>query len=216
MKRPNASKRPSCKLRHRQASNASRPARTGKVTISLKENTGILATGLRRRRGCPISSSFLRSGKAIRRAWRSLRTGAGGNRPPGPARDECSPYEFCPANRTRLGREDRRASAVAAAIPYLKKADHVEILSIQRPPLQAEATEGVREFLMLHGIACEERLIDPGSKRIGEALLEAAAAAQTDLLVLCGYGSGRLRESLIGGVSRHVIAHAGIAVFMVH
>jgi nucleotide-binding universal stress UspA family protein len=34
--------------------------------------------------------------------------------------------------------------------------------------------------------------------------------------VVGGYGRGRLRESLIGGVTRHVIAHAGVAVFMVH
>jgi nucleotide-binding universal stress UspA family protein len=36
------------------------------------------------------------------------------------------------------------------------------------------------------------------------------------MLVMGGYGRGRLRESLIGGVTRHLIAHADIAVFMVH
>jgi nucleotide-binding universal stress UspA family protein len=35
------------------------------------------------------------------------------------------------------------------------------------------------------------------------------------LLVLGGYGRGRL-QSLIGGVTRHVISHADIAIFMVH
>jgi nucleotide-binding universal stress UspA family protein len=108
------------------------------------------------------------------------------------------------------------ASAVAAAIPFLKRAENVEILSVQRPPLRPEATEGLREYLSLHGIASEERLIDAGGKRFGEALLDAATGGNADLLVAGGYGSGRLRESLIGGVSRHVIAHAGLAVFMVH
>jgi nucleotide-binding universal stress UspA family protein len=108
------------------------------------------------------------------------------------------------------------AQAVSAAIPYLARADSVEILSVQRPPLKAEATEGLKEYLALHGVKSGERLIDPGHKRIGEALLNAATEGNADLLVVGGYGRGRLRESLIGGVTRHVIAHAGLAVFMVH
>ncbi len=122
------------------------------------------------------------------------------------------------ARRIAIGWDGKTAAsqAVAAAIPYLARADAVEILSVQRPPLKAEATEPLREYLGLHGIASTERLIDPGSKRIGEALLFAAVEGGADLLVMGGYGRGRLRESLIGGVTRHVIAHAGLAVFMVH
>jgi nucleotide-binding universal stress UspA family protein len=122
------------------------------------------------------------------------------------------------ARRIAIGWDGKTAAAqaVSAAIPYLSKADSVEILSVQRPPLKAEATEGLKEYLALHGVKSSERLIDPGPKRIGEALLNAAAEGNADLLVVGGYGRGRLRESLIGGVTRHVIAHAGIAVFMVH
>ena len=101
-------------------------------------------------------------------------------------------------------------------MPYLKRAAHVEIFSIQRPPLTPEATIGLREYLALHGVQSTERLIDAGNRRIGEALLQAAKQDNADLLVIGGYGRGRLRESLIGGVTRHVIAHADVAVFMVH
>jgi nucleotide-binding universal stress UspA family protein len=105
---------------------------------------------------------------------------------------------------------------MSAAIPYLQRAESVEVLSVQRAPLKADATEGVREYLKLHGVHSTERIIDAGSKRIGQALLDAAKEGGADLLVVGGYGRGRLRESLIGGVTRHVIAQAGIAVFMVH
>lgn len=108
------------------------------------------------------------------------------------------------------------AQAMSAAIPYLQLADSVEVLSVQRPPLRANATEGVKDYLKLHGVSSSERLIDAGSKRIGQVLLDAAAEGGADLLVVGGYGRGRLRESIIGGTTRHVIAHAGIAVFMVH
>jgi nucleotide-binding universal stress UspA family protein len=131
------------------------------------------------------------------------------------ASDE-APKSF--ARRIAIGWDGKTAAAqaVSAAMPYLAKADHVEILSVQRPPLSAEATEGLKEYLALHGVKSTERLIDPAHKRIGAALLEAAAEGHADLLVVGGYGRGRLRESLIGGVTRHVIAHADLSVFMVH
>ena len=122
------------------------------------------------------------------------------------------------AERIAIGWDGKKAAsqAVTAALPFLKRASQVEIFSIQRPPLNSEATEGLREYLSLHGVRTTERLIDAGNKRIGEALLQAAKQDHVDLLVIGGYGRGRLRESLIGGVTRHVIAHADVAVFMVH
>ena len=108
------------------------------------------------------------------------------------------------------------AQAMSAAIPYLQRADSVEVLSVQRPPVKADATQGVRDYLKLHGISSTERVIDAGSKRMGQVLLDAATEGAADLLVVGGYGRGRFRESLIGGVTRHVIARAAIAVFMVH
>ena len=105
---------------------------------------------------------------------------------------------------------------VSAAVPYLQRADNVEILSVQRPPLNTEPTEALKEYLSLHGVRSTERVVDPGQRRIGEVLLESAGQSGADLLVVGGYGHGRFRESLIGGVTRHLLAHAGLAVFMVH
>ena len=121
------------------------------------------------------------------------------------------------ARRIAIGWDGRTAAAQAmsAAIPYLQRADSVEVLSVQRAPLRINATEGVKDYLKLHGVASTERLIDAGSKRIGQVLLDTAVEGGADLLVLGGYGRGRL-QSLIGGVTRHVIAHADIAIFMVH
>lgn len=108
------------------------------------------------------------------------------------------------------------AQAVSAVCPYLDKAQQVEILSIQRPPLQADLTERAREYLMLHGVNSTERVVDPGTKSIAVTLLEAATESQADLLVMGGYGHGRLRESLFGGVTRYVVSHAKVPIFVVH
>jgi nucleotide-binding universal stress UspA family protein len=194
-----------------------RAVRAGKVTVSLREENGNFGDSLTAAARISDLVVFppIRPGDQAGLAEAFVQVLVETDRPVLRTTGE-PPQGF--ARRIAIGWDGKTAaaSAVNAAIPYMQKADHVEVLSVQRPPMRPEATESLREFLMLHGIACEERLIDPGSKRIGEALLGAAEAGNSDLLVIGGYGSGRLRESLIGGVSRHVIAHAGLAVFMVH
>ncbi len=108
------------------------------------------------------------------------------------------------------------AQAVTAVSPYLAQSTSVEILSIQRPPLKADLTEKVREYLLLHGVHSTERIVDPGNKSIGVRFLEAAAESGADLIVMGGYGHGRLRESLFGGVTRYVVSHASVPVFVIH
>jgi nucleotide-binding universal stress UspA family protein len=194
-----------------------KPARTGEVTLSLHETQGNFADRLTAaaRLSDLIVFPPIREGDQAGFAEAFVQVLVETDRPVLRATDE-APKVF--ARRIAVGWDGKTAaaSAISAAMPYLQNAEHVEILCIHRGPRKAEATEGLKEYLALHGVVCEERLIDAGSKRIGEALLEAAAEHRADLLVIGGYGSGRLRESLIGGVTRHVIAHADVAVFMVH
>ncbi len=107
------------------------------------------------------------------------------------------------------------AQAVSAALPFLIRSDSVEILSVRRGTAAPQPTDALREYLALHGVSSTERVIDRGARGTGEVLLDAAMDT-ADLLVTGGYGHGRIRESLIGGVTRHVIAHAKLPVFMVH
>ncbi len=121
------------------------------------------------------------------------------------------------AKRIAIGWDGKTAAsqAVSAALPYLARAESVEILSVRRGSAPAQPTEALHEYLMLHGVSGTERVIDRGSRSTGEVLLDAATGT-ADLLVIGGYGHSRIRESLIGGVTRHVIAHAKLPVFMVH
>lgn len=121
------------------------------------------------------------------------------------------------SKRIAIGWDGKTAAsqAVSAALPFLIRADSVEILSVRRGTASPQPTKALREYLMLHGIESSERVIDRGSRGTGEVLLDAAMDS-ADLLVVGGYGHSRIRESLIGGVTRHVIAHAKLPVFMVH
>ena len=62
---------------------------------------------------------------------------------------------------------------------------------------------------------CERRAIE-AEDDVGAALLQAARAAGADLLVMGGYGRSRLRELVLGGVTRHVLTHAQLPVLLAH
>ncbi len=106
------------------------------------------------------------------------------------------------------------AHAVIEALPYLDKAEAIEILTIGKQAGDESADLG--EYLKLHNIAAQQRIVDPGARSVGEALLEAAAQSGASMLVLGGYGHTRLREMFAGGVTRHVVSHADIPLFLVH
>jgi nucleotide-binding universal stress UspA family protein len=51
---------------------------------------------------------------------------------------------------------------------------------------------------------------------VGSTLLAQAAACGADLLVMGCYGHARWMEFVLGGASRHVLAHMTIPVLMSH
>ncbi len=58
--------------------------------------------------------------------------------------------------------------------------------------------------------------IAPDYRSVGEVLLAEAEDAGSDLVVMGAYSQGRLRELLLGGVTRYVLAHAEVPVLMAH
>lgn len=108
------------------------------------------------------------------------------------------------------------AHALTAAMPYLARAEAVELLTVQAPPVDPHIADEAREYLAMHGIECTERVVDPEGRNTGQALLDAASQAGAGLLVMGGYGHSRLTEFFLGGVTRHVVSHADLPVLMVH
>jgi nucleotide-binding universal stress UspA family protein len=108
------------------------------------------------------------------------------------------------------------AHAATAALPYLGRAAQVEVLSVKRNADDASSLADIHEYFALHGIPVTNRLIEAGGRLIGEALLETAVSGGAGLIVLGGYGHSRLRQFFGGGVTRHVVSHATIPLFLVH
>lgn len=108
------------------------------------------------------------------------------------------------------------AHALTASLPLLALAGSVEICSVQEVAEDSDLVDAPVAYLKLHGIVANSKVIDPAGAAPGEVLLHAAESAGATLLVLGGYGHSRLTETLFGGTTVHIAAHATIPLFMVH
>jgi nucleotide-binding universal stress UspA family protein len=122
------------------------------------------------------------------------------------------------AQRVAIGWDGSSACAKAllAAMPYLARAQSIDLLTIRKPNTACESCDEAAEYLRMHGLNYTERQIDAGGRPVGEVLLDAASGGGADLLVLGGYGHSRLLQMFAGGVTKHVVAHATLPLFLVH
>ena len=106
------------------------------------------------------------------------------------------------------------ANAVVAARHFMATAERVVVLT--SPDGSAATAEELVEELAWHGITAEPHDFDPGSRKIGTALLAEAKALGADLLVLGGYGKSRARGMILGSVTLYMLAESDLPVLMVH
>jgi nucleotide-binding universal stress UspA family protein len=107
------------------------------------------------------------------------------------------------------------ARAVACAMPFLETAGAVHVLAAETGGTRLDVTDDLADYLAWHGIACERQAVAVEDDA-GPALLQAAGEVGADLLVMGGYGHGRLRELILGGVTRHVLTHGRLPVLLAH
>ena len=116
------------------------------------------------------------------------------------------------------GREAARA--MGDALPLLARASAVFVLTVEsaiddRAPGTLPGVD-VAAFLSRHGIKAE---VVPTSKidiAVGEWLLSRAADLSADLLVTGAYGHSRMREFVLGGVTRTLLRSMTVPVLMSH
>jgi nucleotide-binding universal stress UspA family protein len=106
------------------------------------------------------------------------------------------------------------AAAVAAALPWLHRAEKVRILYADEYQRRGPPAEGLRAYLRWHEIEAEAVLFKPQTREVGAGLLGAARDFGADLLVMGAYSHSRLRQLILGGVTRHVLENADLPVQM--
>ena len=115
----------------------------------------------------------------------------------------------------KAGREASRA--VHDALPLLAGADKVTVLSVNPggPPDHLPGA-AISRHLARHGIAAEASRMDSAELADGDVLLNAAADLGADLLVVGAYGHSRLREYVLGGVTKTLLARMTLPVLFSH
>jgi nucleotide-binding universal stress UspA family protein len=110
------------------------------------------------------------------------------------------------------------ARAVADSMPLLAKSARVEVVIVTNERGKQDEIEGadIGAHLARHGLTVEVRRTALGDIDVADVLLSHAADAGTDLIVMGGYGHSRLREFVLGGVTRNILRSMTAPVLMAH
>ncbi len=112
------------------------------------------------------------------------------------------------------------ARAATDALPFLRAADKVIVLSVDPKPSAnghgAEPGADVATWLSRHGVKVPVQRDVAADSDIGGVILSRAADHDVDMIVMGLYGHSRLREMVLGGASRTLLATMTVPVFMAH
>lgn len=111
------------------------------------------------------------------------------------------------------------ARAVTDALPLLARAKRVRVLVFNAESTSAghgaEPGADIALFLARHGVRVEVSQ-ETTEVDVGSALLSRVADLGADLIVMGAYGHSRLRQVLVGGVSRTLLESMTVPVLMSH
>jgi nucleotide-binding universal stress UspA family protein len=103
-------------------------------------------------------------------------------------------------------------------MPFLTRAKSVEIVVVtgERDKSGEITGANMSRHLARHGVTVEIRKIAAGSSGVQSAILAHTTGSGADFLVMGGYGHSRLREFILGGVTRSVLSSMPVPVLMSH
>ena len=110
------------------------------------------------------------------------------------------------------------ANALRNALPLLRSAQHVSLVEVGDAPDRAAGDDSLvsaKAWLESHGIDVHAHR-ELALAGVGAQLLSRAATLGADLIVCGGYGHSRLREWMLGGVTRHLLEHMTVPVLFSH
>jgi nucleotide-binding universal stress UspA family protein len=114
---------------------------------------------------------------------------------------------FDPAGRTLVAWNGSPESshALRLALPLLTQAKAVDVLTVtEEAGADFPATQAC-EYLGYHGIRPELHEHRSGERSIAQCILDCAAALDASYIVMGAYGHSRLREAVLGGVTRTML-----------
>jgi nucleotide-binding universal stress UspA family protein len=110
------------------------------------------------------------------------------------------------------------ARAVSDALPLLARAESFEVVAFEPRPGDHGEVPGadIALYLARHGVKATAARQSAPEIDIGAQILSRAADTGADLIVMGGYGHSRLRELVLGGVTRSMLEAMTVPVLMSH
>ena len=121
-------------------------------------------------------------------------------------------------NCVMVGWDGSRAAAraIGDAMPVLKRAKMIEVFTVVAGATKNAEFPGIDigQHLSRHGLNVEVKRIAAESINVPEAILSHAADISADFMVMGGYGHSRLREYVLGGATRGILASMTLPTLM--
>jgi nucleotide-binding universal stress UspA family protein len=108
--------------------------------------------------------------------------------------------------------------AIADALPFLRRAKAIDIVAVSGERDRGSELVGTNmaRHLARHGLAVELKRVSAGSVDVPSAIRSQIAETGADFIVMGGYGHSRLREFILGGVTRTILTSSTIPALMSH
>jgi nucleotide-binding universal stress UspA family protein len=108
--------------------------------------------------------------------------------------------------------------AIADAMPLLKRAGNIEVVMITNERSKQGEIEGadMGQHHARHGLKVEVNRITRDNLDVANVLLSHLADSDANFIVMGGYGHSRLREFVLGGVTRTVLHSMTAPALMSH
>jgi nucleotide-binding universal stress UspA family protein len=109
--------------------------------------------------------------------------------------------------------------AARGALLFLKAAERVDI-AIVDPPLHAadrsDPGGDLSLWLARHGVKAEVAVLARTQPRIADILTRFASEKGCEAIAMGAYGHSRLREAMLGGATRDMLAQVPMPLIMAH
>ena len=108
---------------------------------------------------------------------------------------------------------EQAARALRAAVPFLVRADAVQLFGVGPMKPGRPGLEGAARYVGSHGVSADINDRSRGDDE-GAMIAEEARAFGADMIVMGAYGRSRLAERLLGGVTEHLVTRALVPLFL--
>ena len=113
-------------------------------------------------------------------------------------------------------RSAQSARAVAAATQFIDAASKVSVAYVNTGAKVGRTLEEIASSLAWRGVQVDLCRITHDGEPVAELLLTHAKNAGADLMVMGAYSHSRLRDLVLGGVTRHILSDVTLPILMTH